>query len=58
MAGVVLGVQSSLPGYFKGGAESKLNPVALLFEKELGQVLGLVRKIEKKLSTWEEHQKT
>lgn len=57
MAGVVLGAQSSLPVYFKGGAETKLNPVAVSFEKELSQVLGLVKKTEKKPPTWEVHQK-
>ena len=53
MAGVLLGAQSSLPSYFTGGAESKLNPAVVSFEKELSHVLSLLKKAEKKSPSWE-----
>ena len=57
MAGTVLGAQSSLPSYFKGGGEAKLNPAVTTFEKELSQILSSLKKAEKKWPSWEFYQK-
>ena len=62
MAGIVLGAQSSLPGYFKQqggrGSDAKPSPLVTSFEKDLAQVLSSLKKAEKKKwpTSWEFYQ--
>ena len=52
----VLGARGTLPGYFTG-AESRVDPAVISFEKELDYFTALIKRAGKKPATAESRQK-
>ena len=52
----VLGARGTLPGYFTG-AESRVDPAVISFEKELEYFTALIKRAGKKPATAESRQK-